>query len=376
MHLPPIRITILQGAFFPVPAVRGGAVEKLWHRLGVEFAARGHAVTQISRAVPELPREDKLEGVAHRRVPGYDQPAGGLALKWRDLLYTRRALHAAPAADILVTNTFFAPLLAPRRLGRIYVSVERMPKGQMRLYCRAARLRACSSAVRTAILDELPSAADRVSVVPNPLPATPAAPVDWSAKKNVLLYVGRLHPEKGLDLLLEAFRRAKTGGGLAGWRLEIVGPHETGRGGGGEAWWRDLRARLDHPEVDWIGSIYDPAALDACYQRARVFVYPSLAERGETFGLAPLEAMAWGCVPVVSALECFADFVHAGRNGLVFDHRASDRAERLAAALVAAAAPEARALGESALGVRSSHAPGTIAEQFLADFSAMLRNRA
>ena len=141
----PLRITILQGAFFPVPAVRGGAVEKLWCGLAVTFARAGHSVTQVSRAVPELPATDVLNGVRHVRVAGYDQPAGMLRLKWRDLLYTRRALAAAPASDILVTNTFWAPLMARRAQGAIYVSVERRPKGQMRLYGRAARLRACST---------------------------------------------------------------------------------------------------------------------------------------------------------------------------------------------------------------------------------------
>src|SRR5262249_25971239 len=41
----PLRINIVQGAFFPVPALRGSSVEKVWHALGREFARAGHKVT-------------------------------------------------------------------------------------------------------------------------------------------------------------------------------------------------------------------------------------------------------------------------------------------------------------------------------------------
>lgn len=367
-----LRITILQGAFFPVPPVRGGAVEKLWHRLAIEFARAGHVVTQVSRAVPELPAAGELEGVGHRRVPGRDQPASGLALKWADLLYTRRALRAAPDGDILVTNTFWAPILASRRHGRVHVSVERMPRGQMRLYGRAARLRANSSAVAAAIRAELPGVGERLVVIPNPLPAAPARPPDPARRRRRFLFVGRLHPEKGVALLLAAFAAAKSGGALADWTLELVGPAEVGRGGGGEAWLRDLLARHARPEASWSGPVYDPETLAARYESAAVFVYPSLAEKGESFGLAPLEAMAWGCVPLVSDLACFRDFIRSGENGLVFDHRAADPVAALARALAEAAARDPAPLSSAALRVRESHSPARIAAEFLADFRRLV----
>ena len=43
-----MKITIVLGAFFPVPPIMGGAVEKVWFALGQEFARRGHEVVQIS----------------------------------------------------------------------------------------------------------------------------------------------------------------------------------------------------------------------------------------------------------------------------------------------------------------------------------------
>ena len=44
-----MKITIVLGAFFPVPPLLGGAVEKVWFALGPEFVRRGHEVVQISR---------------------------------------------------------------------------------------------------------------------------------------------------------------------------------------------------------------------------------------------------------------------------------------------------------------------------------------
>ena len=42
---------------------------------------------------------------------------------------------------------------------------------------------------------------------------------------------------------------------------------------------------------------------------SKFFIYPSKAERGETFGLSVLEAMSCGTVPIVSSLACFKDFL-------------------------------------------------------------------
>jgi glycosyltransferase involved in cell wall biosynthesis len=53
-----------------------------------------------------------------------------------------------------------------------------------------------------------------------------------------------------------------------------------------------------------------------------IFCYPSLAERGETFGVAVAEAMSARCAVIVSALACFSDLAEDGETALVFNHRA------------------------------------------------------
>ena len=375
-----MRITILQGAFLPVPPLRGGAVEKMWFELGKQFSQQGHSVCHVSRRFPGLPNQEVIEGVQHLRVRGHNTPANGFHLKFLDLLYSLRALRAMPPADILITNTFWMPILVglrQRRFGRIVVDVARMPKGQMRLYSLATCLRANSSAVQQAITREVPQLASTIRTIANPLPFLPP-PLPAEEREPVILYIGRLHPEKGIALLIDAFARASSRG-LSGWSLRLVGPADTAAGGGGLIWLKDLLAAPQAAglSIEWLGPIYGEQELLQHYQRAALFAYPSLAERGETFGLAPLEAMACGAVPILSDLACFRDFITPGVNGRVFNHRAADPATLLANAFLELAADPGQraALSQSALAVRQSHHPATIAAAFLRCFNELIEQQ-
>jgi glycosyltransferase involved in cell wall biosynthesis len=195
--------------------------------------------------------------------------------------------------------------------------------------------------------------------------------VRWEAKTKTILFAGRVHPEKGIELLLRAWQRLRSSDQLVDWTLVLVGPHDVCAGGGGQVWLDQLRSNFPADGVKWLPPIFDEVELARTYQRASVFVYPSIAERGETFGLAPLEAMAWGAVPVVSNLACFRDFITPGRNGVSFDHRAADPVSALAAALVSAAAESSAPLASAATAVRKSHACAAIAAEFLSDFASL-----
>src|SRR3982074_3401308 len=79
-------------------------------------------------------------------------------------------------------------------------------------------------------------------------------------------------------------------------------------------------------QVEWLGPIFDEAELRRQYRAAMIFAYPSLAEAGEGFPVAPIQAMANGCIPLVSRLACFEEYIEDGVTGFVFDHR-GDRAK-------------------------------------------------
>ena len=372
-----MKITIVLGAFFPVPPTMGGGVEKVWYALAPEFVKRGHEVVMVSRRMPNQPVEEIIDGVRHRRIDGFNTPRSFAWLKFLDLLYSLRVKRILPAADILVTNTFWLPILVrDSRRGQVYVQVARYPKGQMRLYRNAARLQAPSQAVAGAIVAEVPNLAEKVAVVPNPvsdaISTTPPPPV--VDREKTVLYVGRVHPEKGVHLLIDAFVQG-TATALRDWKLMIVGPIETKFGGGGSEYFSKLQRSVADAggRVNFAGPIFDPHELEKAFRSARLFVYPSLAERGESFGLAPLEAMTQGCAVLVSKLDCFGDFIRDGETGFVFDHRSRDPAKSLREKME-------WMIGESALlgnvaeaGRRKSteYAPARVADLFLADFQRL-----
>jgi glycosyltransferase involved in cell wall biosynthesis len=375
-----MKITLVHGAFLPVPALAGGAMEKMWWALAGAFAAAGHEVVSLSRRWPGLP---DAESVAPRlrcqRLPGARQ-SRRLALNLvRDACWSARVLRAAPPADLLVCNTVALPALAPRlrpSLGRVVVSLNRMPKGQLRVYGKVARLIVPSSAVASAVAAAAPQLVARTRLVPNTHTAEPlrqaraAAPTLAPDAPLALGYIGRIHPEKGLALLIDAARRLAAEPGLPAWTLVLRGPLAVAVGGGGPAFAEALRCRA--PELFARGQIrieppeYAPAALARAYAALDVFVYPSLAERGETFGVAIVEAMSAGAVPVVTDLPCFTDLVTPGRDGLVFARAAPDPAAALAAAL-------ASLLRDSALRTRlAAAAPAAVARCELSAVAATL----
>jgi glycosyltransferase involved in cell wall biosynthesis len=371
-----VKITIVLGAFFPVPPIMGGAVEKVWFALAQEFVRRGHEVVQISRAHPQLPAAEEIEGVQHRRVGGFSQPRSILWLKWLDLLYSLRVRRVLSEADILVTNTFWLPLLVRRAdRGLIYVHVQRGPKGQMRWYAHVARLLAVSRAIADEIVAEAPQLRAKVRVIPNALPFRIENAVSEN-REPTILFVGRVHPEKGIELFLRAlaYLPAEL---LSSWRIRIVGPHEIHLGGGGNSFLQNMRALGERSgaQLEWLGKFFDPAELSAQYRAALLFIYPSVAETGEALPVAPLEAMAHGCAPIVSNLACFRDYIEDNVTGFVFNHRGPATEKNLAACLIhlfGLRREEIARVGEMARVKAAEFEVENVAQRYLEDFQSLL----
>ena len=121
----------------------------------------------------------------------------------------------------------------------------------------------------------------------------------WGAgTAPVLLMVGRVAPEKNVELGLRAFERARAV--RPGTRLVVVGDGPARR-----------RLEAAHPEVHFVGVQRD-AALLAHYASADAFLFPSLTD---TFGNVVMEALASG-LPVVSfAVAAAAEHVADGVSG-------------------------------------------------------------
>jgi glycosyltransferase involved in cell wall biosynthesis len=195
---------------------------------------------------------------------------------------------------------------------------------------------------------EAPQAVE-AELFPAPVPEAEraAARAELGAAGDVpaVLFVGRLEREKGVEVLIEAWRRANLPPGAV---LALAGEGP-------------LAGRLDAPGVRELG--YVPRArLPALYAAADLFVLPSVrtATFVEPWGLVVNEAMHQG-TPVIASDAVGAaagGLVRDGRNGLVVP---GGDADALATAIEAIATnPELRRrLGEAA---RSDVSPFTAGE--------------
>jgi glycosyltransferase involved in cell wall biosynthesis len=373
-----MRITIVIGPFYPVPPVLGGAVEKVHLLLAGAYRAAGHEVTMISRRYKNFADDEVVDGIRHIRIRSTDRSSSLAVNLLLDFFYAVRVACALPLADVTITNAFFLPLVLPhRRAGKIYVQVGRYPKGQMSLYFRADRLQAVSQAVAQAMARQVPWLKRKIVVVPYAISESYFAEPAVSRREPVVLYVGRIAREKGIELLIDGFARLQRQSDAAkGWRLRIIGPHAVTQGGDGLEYLEELQALARRLGVacELLGPIFDQAALIGEYQRGGVFVYPSLAETGESFGLAPLEAMATGCAAIVSDLRCFDDFIQDGVTGLRFDHRSADPADGLAVQLARlTGSPEfLHQIAEAGRGMAENFRTSVIARRMLDDFKSLL----
>ena len=372
-----MKIAIVLGPFQSMPPEGMGAVEKVWSELAAAFAGKGHHVTLIGKGASR-PRDSEGAGVDVVALDG-SCASGVLPVDLaKDLAYAARVLPMIPPSDVVVTNTFWLPVvLAPfkRRKGRVVVHVARYPKGQMWLYRGADMLHAISSAVGAAIAVQAPKLKPKIRVLGYPVDVATFSPAPSPRQRPdvpVVLYAGRVHPEKGVHLLVDAFRKISEIVPRA--RLEILGPVSEHQGGGGPDYVESLRVMARGMEVHFLEPIANPKELAQAYRQADCFCYPSVAEYGEAFGLAVLEAMASGVPCVVSALECFRDFVRDGENALIFDHRAPDASARLAHGIISVlgdgACAERLSRAGRACAVRYATEP--IADAYLEMFGSLL----
>lgn len=323
-----MKINLVMGFFLPVPALAGGATEKIWHRLGELMADAGHDVTIISRRWPGLSDREVIGRVTHLRLPGMGHTRSLPFNLTLDFIWGLRVLRALPPGDVVVCNTVTLPIYLRRfkpSAGRVAVVLGRMPKGQNRAYGGTDVILATSTAVADKARAENPAIAPKIFQFPNPIDWTlhaQAAHRDTPGRPIVIGYVGRLHPEKGLEQLLDATCRLRERTDLPPWRLTFVGPVSVPQGGGGEAYRDGLLATYGPRLGDRftvVPPIFDKVALARFYGELDVFCYPSLAAQGEGLSIAPIEAMAAGAVPVVSKLDCYRDLIVPGENGFQFD---------------------------------------------------------
>jgi glycosyltransferase involved in cell wall biosynthesis len=128
--------------------------------------------------------------------------------------------------------------------------------------------------------------------------------------KKLALFMGRLHPKKGCDLLIEAFARVLAE--HSEWHLVIAGPDQVG-------WQKKLQQQAQGlgiaSRITWTGMIGGAMKWGAL-RAAEVFVLPS---HQENFGIVVAEALAAGTPTLISNKVNIWREVQADGAGLVAD---------------------------------------------------------
>lgn len=317
------------------PEVVGGLARHVY-ALSRELVRLGHDVCVLTRATPGLSGESVEEGVRIRRViPYFHEPSDfrlwvshlnfALLEAGVDLLRSANGGVLLHAHDWLTAfagrglkNLFHTPLVATihatehGRNGGIHDPGQKYINDvEWWLTYEAWRVVVCSRAMRQEVKDLFGLTDDKVAVIPNgvDLPGARKAPAVTreafaAPGERLLFHVGRLVPEKGAALLLQAMpqllRRHRVRlviGGVGPYREEL----------------RRLADRLGLSDrVLFTGWLSDEAVQDL-YRLADVAVVPSLYE---PFGIVALEAMAAGAPLVVSDVGGLSEIVRHGETGL------------------------------------------------------------
>lgn len=134
----------------------------------------------------------------------------------------------------------------------------------------------------------------------------------WPGLQNqkIVLQLGRIHPKKGIDLLIAGF--AATLANDPAWRLVIAGPDECGL----EGKLKRLASSLNiEQKIIWTGLLSGEMKWGA-YAVADVFVLPS---HQENFGVVIAEALACSLPVIVSSRVNIWREIISYRAGLVCD---------------------------------------------------------
>jgi glycosyltransferase involved in cell wall biosynthesis len=150
---------------------------------------------------------------------------------------------------------------------------------------------------------------DKIVLIPNGVEEGGiGGSIDYEcASQLIVVFVGRLHPQKGIDTLLSAMSAVGERDPELNWRLQIVGDGPLRSNLAAQARQLGIEER-----VVFMGHVADVVSVLAS---SNLYVLPSHAEGMSN---ALLEAMSCGLPCIASSISANAEVIRDGENGLLF----------------------------------------------------------
>jgi glycosyltransferase involved in cell wall biosynthesis len=142
-----------------------------------------------------------------------------------------------------------------------------------------------------------------IVIVPNGMPIEDPGEILVSKNTNEIraLFLSRLHPKKGLDILFEAWKKFLINNPKA--ILTLVGSGEASYVSKLKHTLKELKIA---DSVKFIGHVDNPILISNFYKNNDIFILPSFSEN---FGMSILESLMFGCPVIVSKNTPWEDVV-------------------------------------------------------------------
>ena len=224
-----------------------------------------------------------------------------------------RELSQALAVPHVVTFHTLSLIKMQSRAGEIEQSERSVVETEV--IATADRIIAFSPHERDAMVRLYAADASKINLVPCGVDLEVFRPLNQKSVRSslglngekILLYVGRVEPIKGLDLLVETAAQMDSEEGV---RMMVVGADVNGDREMDRV--RQLAKERDlEDKIDFVGQV-DHDDLPLYYNAADVCVVPSYYE---SFGLVALESMACGTPVVATRVGGLSTIIHHGRTG-------------------------------------------------------------